>query len=448
MRKILPNLLKITITLLIFGSFVYHYTFRLDSAPFHPDEHDFVGRAAYFDLFIKRDFSNKEWQDFGVYDQPPLAYYVYGLTLHLFGYKDIAKEQERIGYNLVPDENGVLEICNNKIWWVCQQGREISPEQFKLLPSFEMISKARITAVVFSLGCLILVFFVASKLGGWFTGVISMTFFGLNSLLFGMGRNATTDSILLFFLLATTLVIIYGANKYRLKNIGKFLIFTLLVGVLAALAASTKLNGGMVLIFWFLVLFILASGNFSKEKRQWLLAASGFLISLIVFFNVFVFLNPYLYPDPIGGAINMIKHRINTSNGQQGIFPKDALFTFPQRFNSVFKRTLTGNGGYNNFKIQGLDLFLFLSGLLLMLISGKNKYKKKKFPEEFVVFIWTILTFACVIAYIPLDWDRYYLPLIPCIAIVQAYAVVGIGRFIGLRLIRSEFLKNYKIFHW
>ncbi|PJE67420.1 hypothetical protein COU95_02480, partial [Candidatus Shapirobacteria bacterium CG10_big_fil_rev_8_21_14_0_10_40_9] len=202
---------KIILFILLFGVFCFRFTSGLNFYPLYGDEQDFVARARYFDLFfIKRDFLNKDWQSELAYDHPPIAYYIYGLTLHLKGYNDLAKEQERIGFNVSRLDEAVL-------------GWSIADLPSVLLPSFKMIWQARKAAVVFSLGCLLLIYFLGLEIGGFATGLFSVLILGFNQLMFNTGRRAIADSILLFFFLANVLLIIYTLKFFYKKQALEFL---------------------------------------------------------------------------------------------------------------------------------------------------------------------------------------------------------------------------------
>jgi len=437
------KIFKIILFILVLGFFYYRFTVGLNSYLLHQDEHDFVtGSRLFNDFFLRRDLSSKDWQEIAL-DQPPLAYYIYGLTLYLGGHKNLAGEQEKIGFNIGYLDKAVLgwsteQLASLEPWWVrLQDSQDISNLPSVLLPSFKMIWQAKKTAAVFSLGCLPLIYFLGLEIGGFLTGILSMLILGFNQLMFLTGRQAMADSILLFFLLANVLLIIYTLKFFYKKQALEFLGSTFLIGVNIALATSTKLNGGITFFIWGLAALLALISVLIKKKgrvEEALLLVNGFLISIIIASNLFVFLNPYLYPDPISRGINMVEHRISVSKFQQQYF-QDALTSFPEKTRAVLNHALLSEGDWNNFEIPFLDLPLFLFGFALITTRAIKKFVKNiTISPEIVIIVWILITFLALVSYIPLNWDRYYLPVIPCIAIAQAYAINRVGEFILLRL--------------
>lgn len=428
--KIFKGVLLILI-LVFLGS---RFSYDLKSYPFHEDEHGFISRAPYFDLFfLKRDFLNTAWEEDATYDQPPVAYYFYGLTLHLIGYGDLATKAKEIGFNNAHLDMNVLGWPAEKFnliepWWIRFEGKEIAKLPLTITPVLKMISQARITAVIFSLGCLFLIYLLGSQIGGFATGIFSTLILGFNSLVLMTSRWVMADPILIFFLLANVLLIIYAFKFFYREIFSRFLFFSFLIGINAALAAGTKLNGAMALIIYdlliFLALIFLLKTNKRKDKQLWVLI-NGCLISMLTALAFFILLNPYLYKNPFLRPIKMFNHRVVVSQWQQTIQPENALLTFSDKIKAVFKQTLTKEGEWNNFNVAFLDLIFFGSGIIwLGRIAFKKFVKDKNISPQGIVLAWVLLTFLSVILYIPLNWARYYLPIIPAIAIAQAYAII------------------------
>jgi hypothetical protein len=233
------------------------------------------------------------------------------------------------------------------------------------------------------------------------------------------------DPILLFFLLANILLILKAIKFFNDEKILEFLSFSILIGLSIAMATGTKLNGGMTLIIWaFTILFFLLMSLIKgiQKKKKILLLFSGLLISILSFYSFFVFLNPYLYPNPLNRSIDMINHRLTVASHQQKQYTNEALLTPRERFSSILNATLIEK--WKNFKLPFLDLLLLISGLVLLLVTALRKLKKGQLAHsELTVFFWILFCFGLVTIYIPMDWPRYYLPIIPCIIIGQSYAL-------------------------
>ncbi len=56
------------------------------STPFHSDEDQWIGTSYYFDLFLKGDFQNQNWNtNYWTLTQPPLTRYTIGIGTMLAG---------------------------------------------------------------------------------------------------------------------------------------------------------------------------------------------------------------------------------------------------------------------------------------------------------------------------------------------------------------------------
>jgi hypothetical protein len=83
-----------------------------------------------------------------------------------------------------------------------------------------------------------------------------------------------------------------------------------------------------------------------------------------------------------------------------------------------------------------LSLGLFILGTFLLAYEGVSSFFRERPSIIFVVLLWILITFIAVISYTPMNWTRYYLPLIPCIAIAQAYGISRIVKLIWLKLLK------------
>jgi hypothetical protein len=107
-------------------------------------------------------------------------------------------------------------------------------------------------------------------------------------------------------------------------------------------------------------------------------------------------------------------------------FPELANFSLSQKIILVMRRTLTP-GNYvilgNIFKMS-VDLIIFLIGLGLLSYSEVKYFlEKRKLSYKSIILIWVMVTFIGIILWIPLDWDRYYLPVISCVTVITGYSL-------------------------
>lgn len=123
-----------------------------------------------------------------------------------------------------------------------------------------------------------------------------------------------------------------------------------------------------------------------------------------------------------------------------------SLDSLGKKVDFVVSRTLFP-GNYvilgNFFKIP-IDFALFLLGLMMLLYTeAKYLLMNLRLSLKSIIIIWTFITFVGIIAWIPLDWPRYYLPVTLCIVIVIGFCLdTLIGKSLFL-LKRFNFLRTY-----
>lgn len=410
------RIFKTILFVFIFAVFIFRFFDKLDFYHLSVDEHEFIRRSSYFDLFfIKRDFKSQQWQGYDAYDQPKIANYLYGLTLHLVGYDDLEEAQRETSFNLGWDGT-IIDLWRGNKWWLKSKGALGSSSE--PVQALKLIRYARRTAVLFGSGCLFIIFLLGRRSSGFLGGILAVLILGFNPLLFEATRHAMGDSILLFFLLLNALLILKFLDSFNKGNKSKMILLSILVGINAFLAIGTKLNGGMTLIFFFLFIFALLIIKREKNISS-LFLFGNFLLAALLTFSIFTLFHPYLYSAPASRFFKMIDHRVKMAQAQQVSFPEAAFGSLFEQFQAVFQQTLMINGEWNNFKLPFLDLILFLTGFCLLLVD-----------KNLVVSLWIFSTFVAVGFYIPLNWSRYYLPLIPCAVVAQAYAISRISKFI------------------
>jgi len=397
------------------------------------DEHEYVRKSVYFDLFRRGNFKDELWQHFDSYDQPKLAEYVYGLALHLAGHRDIARHLAEVDFDQgwTRDKSGEKLWSPDK-WWVRFDGKNLSAPPFDL-QKIELICQARKAAILFSFATLVLFFTIGTLYKNWFFGLITSFLLFKNFLFRGCCRWAIGDIPLIFFLLLTFFLCFFFIKFFNKKDYKKTLIVSVLIGLSAGLAVSTKLNGAMAFIYFFAILLALfVSGGYRKVVKRKLAATSLTIVSFVCFL-VFFFLNPFLWQNTFKNLLVFPAWRIGVVRVQQRKQPEDILVTLSDKTTAVFENTVLSPKSWLFLRSKDrtrnfpLDLFLFVGGLVVLgAYFYKEVFVKKRPGKNFLVLLWVATLFSCVTAYISLNWDRYFLPLIPPIIFVQTIAVFWI----------------------
>jgi hypothetical protein len=397
---------------------------KLDLHRFHGDENYWLCSSKNFKLFfIDRDFNNEEWSTCKI---EPVGKYIIGLALSIAGYGERIEELSKMK---------PWDHLKDYTWNVAH----------RRMPPSELLSVARFTmALLGSLTCM-MIYWIGRTIFSMKAGIVASLLLAYNPLMLLCCRRAMTDAPLLFFLTTNTILVIYFYRSLVKQRLLRTLIVTTLIGTNCALATGTKLNGGLAGIIFTLFciyLVLIKSGfyTFSKKNfytriiqlsndREIKLILTSLLISGITTIAVFISMNPCLYRQPVDGTLQMIDYRTAHIRYQQTHWETTLDSLAKKKFNFVTIRTLFPK----NYVILGtifkvpIDCGLFLIGLVILLYTEvKYIYNNSKPSLKSIIILWTAVTFTGITIWIPLDWERYYLPIIPCIVIIEGYCIAKI----------------------
>ena len=469
------NLLKeIAVVIIIFFIILIPFVKKLELHSLHRDENYWLRSTKCFKLFfIDKDLNNNQWKKHKI---EPIGKYIIGLALYIAGHGDRIDELSRMKrWNFRKDYS-----------WNLAHGS---------VPPKEILYIARLTMALFgSLTCM-LIYWIGRMIFCVKAGIIASLLLAYNPLMWFCSRRAMTDAPLLFFLTANIILVIYFYQSLLKQNLLRTFVFAVLIGINIALATGTKLNGGLAgLIFTSFCIFVvviksgkykLSKGNLRKSITEFIIdreiktVVISLLISGVIATLVFVIMNPSLYHQPLKGSLSMIKFRTSeVSSQQKNVNPKkvlidslstkvdfvvrrtfflDLLDSLSKKVDLVARRTFF-TGRYvilaNILKIS-IDLGLFLLGCvmfflfllgLIMLLYHEVKYliRNSKPSSRSIIIIWTVITFIGITIWIPFDWSRYYLPVIPCIVIVIGFCLDTLIEKSLFLLKRFNFLRTYR----
>lgn len=400
------------------------FLYNLESRSFHGDENLWLRDTTYFKLFfINKDLRNKHWMASPAIDQPPIGKYVIGFALLLAGYRSRLDELALMEpWNFSKDYN----------WNVLHGG--MPPKEILLVGRYTM-------AIIGSVACLLLYCF-GRMIFNIRVGTIAAILLAFNPLMLLCSQRVMSDAPLIFFLIANTLLIMFFYNFILKQKSRKTLFISGLIGLTIALATGTKLNGGLtgiVFLAFCIYLIIIKVWQYKtskdiplsvlailKKDYQVKIILIGLLISIFISIFVFITLNPYLYQKPMKGSLDMLKFRSEVVKGQQKVEPQNTITSIGQKFYFVIRRTLLPGiyATLNSILKIPIDFILFFIGLFILIYKeGRNLLNDKRPSYGSIPILWTIITFILIMAWIPLDWDRYYLPVVPCITMVTGYAI-------------------------
>lgn len=399
----------------------------LDYQRFHGDENHWLHSSKYFKLlFMDRDISNKQWQEPEAYDQPPVGKYIIGLALFVAGEGDEIEELEKMS---------VWDFSKNYSWNVANG----------TIPPPKLLSTARLTMALFGIFTCLLLYYIGKEVFSVRTGIIASLLLAYNPLMLSWSRRAMTDALLLFFLMTNVVLMMFFYKSFLKEKSRKSFVFAALIGMNVAFASGTKLNGALTgIIFASFCIFVvlmkiiqykfLQHINKLKTIKELKIIVGSLLVSGFIAIFIFIGINPYLYRQPLDGIAGMVEHRMLIVEAQQEQtgpsldveFTGPALTSLNKKVNFVVKRTLFPNGyvTLGNILKLPVDLCLFILGVAVLLYVEFKCLRENYIPSlRSIVIIWLVITFTGMTVWIPIDWQRYYLPFVPCIVMMLGYGI-------------------------
>lgn len=218
--------------------------------------------------------------------------------------------------------------------------------------------------------------------------------------------------------------------------------------IVSGLLTATKLNGVMMLMVFNLFLIICLI-SFLIKKKDFLKILKLIVAGNLVFLLMFVGHHLFLYEHTLKRIIYLYQYRYTHSIYLMNYFNKDALSTYQDRFLALYNNFFSDKHvpKFNNYypikpliekhpEIASKTLFfIFLSGFLLF-------FKNLKKNRERVVFLSTFaLIIFFMINYLLLNWDRYFVPVVPFLVFFISF-FLGSSLIFVFNIIKTMF-KNY-----
>ncbi|MDD5371713.1 MAG: glycosyltransferase family 39 protein [Anaerolineaceae bacterium] len=409
--------------MIILSILTLYFIWGVPKVPFHPDESTYLFMSQDWDAIINHPFSLAYQPSFPIDSamryrliDAPLVRYAIGFGRTLAGLAP-----------LTTDWNWSLD-------WAANQKAGALPDQRLLLT-------ARFAVALFYPLTLICVYLTGRQLNGPVLGMVASFLVGVNPLVLLHARRAMSEGVLLF------------CTAFFLLALVSFPRRTWLVALAAGLSIAAKQSTfplalvGLVAVVW--------QARSQARIKPILLKVS---VYLAVLFAVFFLLNPVLWANPLAAGEAMIRTRLEFTTRQTG----DLQRVDPERaLNSPGKRVLSALGQiyllppayedignysteltpqelvYQSLPVETTQRGLTWGGffLLLTLIGLPFSWLqfKKVEPSQRHILLLFLLAAACqglaLVALIPTAYQRYWLPEIPFLGILEAYGIVSLGWF-------------------
>ena len=312
----------------------------------------------------------------------------------------------------------------------------------------QAIPIARRLVWVASAGCAVLLFWIARALAGWLAGGIAFGLWLGAPLVRTWSHHVRPDLMMLLLLLATLgLAALAWESLSGRRGARAMILRAAGLGVLCGLCASAKFNGAVASLFAGAAIPLLW---WQGRREHGLSLARSALPALLAAglscVAVFWLLNPILWSDPIGRLGEVLAFWRKHMAFQQGRWAEmggavahdlgERLALLRDRFLGQEEplRALVGAPGGALLLALGLAALAAraLGVRILEAASSRGGARARR------VRLWWLAPGVGTALWLPLDWDRYYLPLLAGAALLEG-ALVGLllGRLQGLFAARS-----------
>jgi 4-amino-4-deoxy-L-arabinose transferase-like glycosyltransferase len=292
--------------------------------------------------------------------------------------------------------------------------------------------------------------------GGRAVGWLAGSLLAVDPLYRMLARRAMSDVPCEAFLLLALFLGLFAWRRWVSGRAGTLAwVAVVTAGAAVGLSLLCKLSGTLALMV--LSVWGLLGGLRVRRLAGWLRFAGAGLIVGVVAVAVFTWFNPYMTAHPhsplaapvvaveqasfVGRARAMVELRVNVARGQQRRFPHNALHTpFDKlttalvqgfgRFGPLGPAHTDSTRRYDWGQDRGALLWLpcVLAGCVASVVLGREQVRRGEPPTGWAALAQFAVTFAVVVAYLPMAWDRYFLPLQAPSALLVAIAVVTAGR--------------------
>jgi Dolichyl-phosphate-mannose-protein mannosyltransferase len=358
---------------------------------FHGDEGRAIWLTRYFDLlFIRHDLANPEWGDnYWTHDHPFLTPYVIGAWLSARGY-DLHGVPPPYDWNLSAEKNH-------------RDGR---------VPDDALLAEARAPMVFIAACAIVLLYLLGRVLGGAVAGLIAAALGVASPLDQKFLVRAVSDAPLVFFLLLGLLLGVLGMRRGR--GGGLPIGWAAALGLALGLGLETKLTSLLSLVailVWGALMAIMAAGRGGPERiRAAWAAGRGWSLALLVALGVYVGSDPHLYPNPLLHTAHRFQQRVEDTELQESMAPREVVSSLPDRVRyvidgSLVKETATGSRGLP------LEAVLVIVGAAVLLARSRRVWQRSgRIPAEGLVLVTALLYFVGVSAGLFLGRPRYLVP--------------------------------------
>ncbi|MHC4379749.1 MAG: sulfatase family protein [Planctomycetota bacterium] len=206
----------------------------------------------------------------------------------------------------------------------------------------------------------------------------------------------------------------------------------LLLGLVFGAAASTKLNGAIGCIAFAIALVgLFAAGRFrsSPNWQPWVWAGASASAACLLFFALY----PLLWHDLTGGLSFLMAEWEALDLRHQKVFHRAALDGLLEQLAASWSRGAIGIGP--TWLPGWLAGLLVVAGLGQLSVKAYGSLRDpERDPSPWVLWCFALTWIVATVLWIPLDWPRYYLPIMVFTSLLAAIPLASLLRLLLTRL--------------
>jgi hypothetical protein len=380
-----------------------------ETVPFHGDESEWISAGRYFRfVFLDRDVTSQVWRSSWLNrDQPPLGRYIIGGIVWASG-----TDPDRVNRTYAWERDYETNL---------REGR---------VPDPSILKPVRQTMALVGAASIVLLFVAGRLVAGTVVGAVAGLVATMSPLLQSYFVQARTEALLAFFSTMALVVLLAFARRYQhyggLAGVGWW------VGPILGLALATKLTAALAIVGACAYGGVAALARIGKAPGEsarligWC-AATGLLATL-----VWVAVNPFLWPDPVGRTWSMVTQQQAIMVEQGAQFGNPVEQAWPGRVLLMIERSFveTSTPAFDYGAPSGseplirrtfsdlptvfgisVELALAAVGLadLLRRVATVWWSGTRHGPETALLW-WLDAYLLGIAANLSLDWPRYYVP--------------------------------------
>ena len=157
------------------------------------------------------------------------------------------------------------------------------------------------------------------------------------------------------------------------------------------------------------------------------LVALGVGLLALTSIAVFLLLQPNFWSSPWQAAQEMVFYRLAATRNLDEAMPDSALSTPSQKLGAVVRRPLVP-GDFTLLPDARLSLEPIFFPIGLFVLARRERMRRRareSLGDGTAALVWMLVTWVGVTAYVPQDWDRYFLPLLPPLHLFVAVGLVA-----------------------